>query len=121
MSFVHDHALLLLLHLLRAHLQRSHEADLLFPLGPDGHDLARFQRVFLVRQPPSRGRQAGRHQRRTGQDEADGASVNAESGKGVREGVEESEVGDQRAIVRLEEERVVVDCVEGGTVGAVFA
>lgn len=121
MPLIHDHPLALLLHLLRAHLQRPHETDLLLALRPHGHHLPRLQRVLRVGQPPAGGGQPGRHERRAGQDEADRAAVDLHGGQGVGELVQQAEVRDERGVIvgGLVEEGVGVDRVEGCVVGTV--
>lgn len=120
MPLIHNHPLPLLLHLLRAHLQRPNQANLLLPLRRHGHHLARLKLVLRIRQSPTGGSQTGRHERRAGEDEADRAAVDPDGGEGVGEGVEETQVWYWRAVVGLVEEGVGVDCVEGCSVGSVY-
>lgn len=121
MPLIHRMPLPLLLHLLRPNLQHPHETNLLLPLSRNTHNLTRLKLLlpFLGIREPATGRsQAGSHQGRTGEHEADGAAVDADCGDCGWEGVEEAEVGDWGSVEGLEEEGGGVYCVEGCAVGA---
>lgn len=104
MPLIHNNPLPLILHLLRAHLQHPHKTSLLLPLRLHSNDLPRFQRVLRVREPAPRRSQARRHQGCAGEHEADGAAVDLDGWQGGREGVDEFQVWDGRAVEGLEEE-----------------
>jgi hypothetical protein len=115
-------ALLLLLHLLGAHLQHTNHARSILALGLDNNNLAGLQVfgpiLFLVlwvsvgtRQPAAGRRQAGRHERGAGQDEADGAAVDAQSVERRGVLVHEGQVRQEGVVHVLEKERRAVERV----------
>lgn len=113
----HGHTLFGFLHLLRAHLQLSDETDLALSLGRDRDDVACLCIVRGVGESTARGCQTRNHQRRAGQDEADGAAVDPDRLEGLRVLMDDLEVGDDRVVHVLVEEGAVVEDVEGDTVG----
>jgi hypothetical protein len=123
-AVVNGEALLLLLHVLGAHLQHADQAGVLLALGLDHHDgpggdilAAVVGRVVAgglgVREAAAGRRQAGDHEGRTGQHEADGAAVDAQAAEAVRVLVHEAQVRGQRVVEALEEERLAGEGVEG--------
>lgn len=104
----HGHSLFGLLHLFRAHVQLTDEADFCFSLCGYGDDVSGFRLLFGIGESSTGGSEAGDHERGAGQDEPDGASVDSYRLEGVRVLVDDLEVGDDGVIHVLVEERSVV-------------
>ena len=121
MPIIHNNPLPLILHLLRPNLQTPHQTRILLPLRQNSNNLPLLQRLLFLRQPtPGRG-QSGRHQRRAREHEADRAAVDLDTGEGGGVGVDELQVRDWGAVLRLVEEGGGVYCVEGGFFGSISA
>ena len=118
MSQVDHLALPLRLDVLGAHAQHAHHARLLLALGLHRHHVPLLQLRARVRQAATGRRQPRRHERRPRQHEADGAAVDAHARKALRICVHNAQVGDQRVVHVLPEERAAVEGIEGGAVGA---
>ena len=116
MPCIHHDPFRLRLYLLRPHLQLANHADLVLALGLDSYHIPFLALVLLIRQPSALACKAGRHERCAGQHEADGAAVDAEAGKSLREGVHEFEVRNQGVVHVLPEEGEGVENVEGDAV-----
>lgn len=119
MPIIHNNSLPLLLHLLRPNLQTPHKTSILLPLRHNRNNLPFLQRLLLLGQPAPRRSQSGRHQRRAREHEADRAAVDLDRRErgGIR--VDELEVRDWRAVLRLVEEGGGVYCVECGFFGSI--
>ena len=104
MTLLKRNPLPLTLNLLRTNLPRTHQTSQLLPLRNNSNHRASLQLVFLIRQPSTGGRQARRHERRAGQHEADGATVDLDGGERGGIGVDELQVRDGGAVLRLVEE-----------------
>ena len=118
MPLIHDHALPNPLNRLRPHPQPTHHTNLLLPLRPNRHHLALDRLIPPLRQPAPLAGQPGRHQRRAREHEADGTAVDAQAREGLREGVHEFQVRDQRVVHVLPEEGVAFVDVERDAVGS---
>ena len=73
--------------------------------------------LVRARQAAAGAGQARGHQGGAAEDEADGAAVYADGGEGLGEAVDELEVGEQDAVVDLEEDGLAVEDVEARAVG----
>lgn len=111
MPFIQNYALPFTFDLLGPNLQRANQAGMFLPLGHNRHHTALFDLPFSIGQPPSRRGQPGGHQSRTREHEPDRATIDLHRGESGRIGVHELEVRDWRAVLRLVEERFVVDAV----------
>ena len=125
-SVLNADALLLLLHLLGAHLEHSDQTWVLLALGFDYNNFASLQilasvvvnsRIFIARQSSAGARQAGNHECCATHHETDSSSVDAHALEGPGVFVYDGQVGDDRIVHVLPEQRCVAVAVEGDAVG----